>query len=66
MWNLIFLNETDKTETDSQISKTNLWFTKQTHRYQKQTYGYQRGKVGGGEGTNQELGINIHTLLYIK
>ena len=38
---------------------------KQTHRHRTQTYGYQRGKVGGG-GINQESGINIHTLLYIK
>ena len=36
---------------------------KQTYRYRKQTYGYQRGDVGGG--INQDLGINIHTLLYI-
>ena len=37
---------------------------KQTHRLQKQTYGYQRGNVWGG--INQEFGINIYTLLYIK
>ena len=39
-------------------------FTKQkhTHRFQKQTCGYQRGNVG--QGTNWELGIDIHTLLY--
>ena len=36
---------------------------KQTHRHRKQTYGYQRGEV---EGINQEFGINIYTLLYIK
>ena len=35
-----------------QILKTNLWLPK--------------GKCGGrGVGINQELGINIHTLLYI-
>ena len=32
MWNLIFLNDINeliyKTETDSQISKTNLWLPK--------------------------------------
>ena len=36
---------------------------KQTHRHRKQTYGYQRGSGGG---INQEFGINIDTLLYIK
>lgn len=38
---------------------------KQTHRFQKQTYGYQ-GKCwgGGGGGIHQELGINIHILIY--
>ena len=44
-------------------------FTKQkkTYRYWKQTYGYQRGHVTGREGgINQELGMNIHTLLYIR
>ena len=35
---------------------------KQTHRHRKQTYGYQRG---WGE-KNQQFGINIYTLLYIK
>ena len=39
---------------------------KQTYRYRKQTYGYQRGHMVGGEGINQELGINIHTLLYAR
>ena len=38
-------------------------FTKQTHRLQKQIYGYQRGRRGG---INQEFGINIYALLYIK
>ena len=38
---------------------------KQTHRHRKQTSGYQRGKVEGGR-INQEVGINIYTLLYIK
>ena len=37
---------------------------KKSHRHRKQTYGYQRGKVWGG--INQEFGINIYTLLYIK
>ena len=36
---------------------------KQIYRLRKQTYGYQRGKVGG---INEEFGINIYTLLYIK
>ena len=40
-----------KTETDLQISKTNLWLPKGKHR---------------GGGINQELGMNIHTLLYIR
>ena len=40
-----------KRETDLQISKTNLWLPKGKH---------------GGEGINQELGINIHTLLYMR
>ena len=40
-----------KTETDSQTSKTNLWFPK--------------GKEGRG-GINQETEINIHTPLHIK
>ena len=52
MWNL--KNDTNefihKTETDSQTQKTNLWL--------------QRKK--GGEGINQEFGINRYTLLYIK
>ena len=55
MWNLIFKNCTNefiyKIETDLQISKTNLWLSK--------------GKCVGG-GINQELGMNIHTQLYIK
>ena len=37
---------------------------KQTFRYQKQTYDYQKGNVGGG--INQELGMNIHTVVYIR
>ena len=36
---------------------------KQTHRLRKQTYNYQRGK---GRRVNQESGVNIYTLLYIK
>ena len=40
-------------------------FTKQkyTHRHRKQTYGYQRGNTGR---INQEFGIYMYTLLYIK
>ena len=41
-----------KTEIDSQTQKTNLPLPK--------------GIIGGGKGINQELGINIYTLLYIK
>ena len=40
-----------RTETDSQISKSNLWLPK--------------GKCGG-KVINREIGINIYTLLYIK
>ena len=36
---------------------------KQIHRHRKQTYGYQR-RWGGW--INQEFGINIYILLYIK
>ena len=39
-----------KTETDLWILETNLWRPKE--------------KCGGG--INQELGINIHTLLYLR
>ena len=35
---------------------------KQIHRYRKQIYGSQ---MGGGK-TNQEFGIKIYTLLYMK
>ena len=38
-------------------------FTKQKERYRKQTYGSQGGR---GTGINWEIGIDIHTLLYIK
>ena len=41
-----------KTETDLQISKTNLQLPK--------------GNVWVGGGINQKLGINTHTLLYIR
>ena len=34
-------------------------------RLQKQSYGYSRGNMGWG-GINQELGINIHTLLHVR
>ena len=51
----IYFNDTNeliyKTETDLQTSKMNLWLPK--------------GKYSGG-GINQEFGINIHTLLYIR
>ena len=54
MWNLILKNDTNeliyKTETDLQVLKTNLWLPK--------------GKHGGG-GINQELRMNMHTLLHI-
>ena len=36
---------------------------KQTHRHRKKTYCYQRGWV---RETNQEFGINIYNLLYLK
>ena len=39
-------------------------FIKQIHRHRKQTYGYQRGKVGGD--INWKIGLDTHTLLYIK
>ena len=39
---------------------------KQTHRLRKQTYDYQRGTMGAGGGINQEVGINMNILLYIK
>ena len=44
--------------------QTNL-HTKQklVHRHRRQTYGYQKGKEGG---KNEESGINICTLLYIR
>ena len=51
----IFLNDTNEllytTETDLQTLKTNLWLPKGKH---------------GGEGINQELEMNIHTLLCIR
>ena len=40
-----------KTETGLQVSKANVWLPK--------------GKCSGG-GISQELGVNIHTLLYIR
>ena len=55
MGNLIFKNDTNeltyKTETDLQISKNKLMFTK--------------GETWG-RGINQELVINIHTLQYLR
>ena len=55
MWNL-----------EKMMIQTNLYTKqKQTHRHRKQTYSYQRGKGGWG-GINQEFGINIYTLLYMK
>ena len=38
---------------------------KQTDRLREQTYGYQRG-TKGGEGLNQESGINTYSRLYTK
>ena len=38
---------------------------KWTHRLRTQTYDYQRRKVVGAE-IDQEFGIKIYTLLYIK
>ena len=38
---------------------------KQRQRCREQKYGHQGGKAGGG-GMNQEIGIDIYTLLYIK
>ena len=54
MWNIKKKKDTNeliyKTEIDPQTQKTNLWLPK--------------GKDVGG--INQEFGINIYTLLYIK
>ena len=54
MWNLKKKKDTNeliyKTEIDPQIQKTNLWLPK--------------GKGKGG--INQEFGINIYTLMYIR
>ena len=44
-------NITSFPEADLQILKTNIWLPKGKH---------------GGEGINQELGMNIHTLLCIR
>ena len=53
-WNLIFKNDVNefihKTETDSQILKTNLWLVTKV-------------EMQGG-GINQKFEINIYTLLY--
>ena len=54
MWNLIKRDTKEliyKIETNSQISKSNLWLPK--------------GKLSGGR-INWEDGINTYTLLYIK
>ena len=37
---------------------------KQNQGHREETSGCQGG--GGGRGINQELGINIHTLIYIR
>ena len=37
---------------------------KQTHRLREQTYGDQGGKEGGR--INEEFGVNIYTLPYMK
>ena len=76
---IIILSEISQTEKDKIIAyhsyaesnflkkeiQMNL-FTKQkqTYRYGKQIYSYQRGNVGGG--INEEIGMDIYTLLYIK
>ena len=41
-----------------------IYKTEQTHRHRMQTYGYQRGKRR--EEVNEDFGINIDKLLYIK
>ena len=41
-----------------------LTYETQSHRCIKQTYGYQEGP--GGRGINQDIGIDIYALLYIK
>ena len=38
---------------------------KQIDRYPKQMHGYQRGNVSG-RGINQDLGMNVNTVLYIR
>ena len=69
---LIILNEVSQTErhTPHDITyKRNLKYGtnesiyKTETNYREQIYDYQRGE---GEGVNQEFGINIYTLLYIK
>ena len=54
MWNL------------NKMIQVNL-FTKQkqTHKYRKQTY-FPKNRRGAQEEVNQEFGVNINTLLYIK
>ena len=68
---IIIFSEVSQTEKYAITSMWNLKYDtnlsmkqKQTYRYPKQTYGYQRGDVGGG--LYQELGMNIHALLYIR
>ena len=53
MWNLVSENDTDE-----------LIYKTETDLQILKTYGYQ-GEMWAG-GINQELGINIHTLLYIR
>ena len=38
---------------------------KQTDRYPKHIHGYQRGNKSG-RGINQDLGMSINTVLYIR
>jgi len=61
MWNLILKNYTNellyKTETDVQISKTKLTDNEKA---------FPEGEMGWGDQINQELGMNTHTLRYIR
>ena len=52
IWNLNVNELIYKTKTDSQTQKTNLWLP--------------NGIARGSWGMNQELGINIYTVLYRK
>ena len=54
MWNLIF-----------KMAQMNM-FIKQKQTYWKQTYGFQRGHVERRGRINQELGMNVYTVLYTR